>query len=241
MILSSKMTYFDLYIGRRNNLITAPHGSRLLPDKTKAPEPGDRGTDYLALLLAQKSGGSAVIAHYSRMFMDFNAPGENCVKAGFHAYKTHEISAEELKQRQKIYDKYYDTLNSLIKKDTFHLALHAMYYKGPKGSMEEGLLRPDFRIGTREYSTIGEEKTNNIKHLLEGQGFSVEVDNVFKGGEEIKRTSEFGAQAIQLEINSNLLLSDNNLPYEDKTFNKKKVEKLAEILNSEIIFKSDLK
>lgn len=231
------MQYYRVNKGKSEYVLTCPHSGRRLLDNSLAPEPGDRGTDYLAGILSEKLDASSIIPSYSRMVVDFNKPKERCISSSFHKYRIPEPSEKEKEKIKIAYDSYDHALKSLITLNTIHIALHAMYFKGPEGSCEEGKLRPDFRLGTRDGGSYPPEKTKSFASCLDKKGYSAEVDNVFKGGDEIRRSSAYGAESLQIEINSNLLLKDDDDPYEEKHYDPEKIDALAKVLYSCIISK----
>lgn len=202
------MEFFQFSKGNPN-LITAPHCSYKIKDNGLEKGSADRGTDIIAEYMAEKLGFSIQTAVFSRFTLDFNSNRDNAIPTKFNNHNIPVVSEEEKNFRLKRYDKYYENIKSIIKKGSLHIALHSMFPTGPKGSIDEGISRPDFRLGTLNGATIDDKKAAFLMKYLKENGYYPRLNDVFVGKEEIKKTREYGAESIQIEINAKYLLNPN--------------------------------
>lgn len=211
------MEWFEVF-KKGNNIVTAPHCAYLNENDEIIYAPVDLGTDIVAKAIFEELNFSMILPKFSRFLIDFNRRKENCMNISMGGHCSFDTNYEEKKKRFDIYDDYYETLKSLIDQNSLHIAIHSMFPYGPKGAEDEGVLRPDFRLGTLHDKTMDKNVVMLLATELEKKGYRVEVNNVFLGREEIRFTNSFGSQSIQFEINSNLL-SDikNNVPVREKS------------------------
>jgi len=203
------MDFFNI-VKRGKHIVTAPHCSALRLDFKLLRGSADRGTDMIAHYIGVELDFTVVTAKYSRFVLDFNAPKEKAIPTEFHDHEIPEVSVAEKRERLYEYDAYYAALGKLVTKGCLHIALHSMYPVAPKNSRDEGNSRPDFRLGTLHGKTIADDRVEMFAEALRNEGYSVELNNVFSGREEIKQTHALGAQSLQVEINAKHLLDMKN-------------------------------
>ena len=134
---------------------------------------------------------------------------------------TDTISSSEVQQRiEQVYRPYHDALGMLIEEaihrhgKVWHVNWHSMKSRGnamtPDGA---GASRPDFVVSDGQGATASPELINTIVVTLEGLGFSVGVNNPYKGGTLIRKFGipSFGIHSVQIEINRSLYLDESTV------------------------------
>ena len=117
------------------------------------------------------------------------------------------------------YEPYHQTLHSELRRlrdlhgSAFYINLHSMPSRSaPYLQTDLRFLtrRADMIIGDLDGSTCCAKKRNSLKHALEDQGFSVVINETYKGDELIRRHGEptRGIHAVQLEINRAIYLNE---------------------------------
>ncbi len=119
----------------------------------------------------------------------------------------------------------------------YHLNCHSMRAVAGKQSAEaEGSVRPDFVLGDRDGSTCEARFTERVRAALAGMGYSVKVNDPYKGVELVRAFSDpkAGRHSLQIEINKRLYMDEDTLA---KTEGFQRLQKdLGELLR--IIVKS---
>ena len=119
-----------------------------------------------------------------------------------------------VKRIEQYHDTYHDTLEDTIaqKGIRFFIDGHSMWSTRPsllKGTDDQ---RPDIALGNRDYTTCSREQTHFIKHFFEAKGYSVLVNDPYKGkyvlGFHCNRKKTRG---VQIEFNRKLYLAEKNL------------------------------
>ena len=222
------MEFYNI-VKRSNNIITAPHCSSLTLDNNTTTGASDRGTDMVAQCVGEDLNFTVITSNYSRLVLDFNSPRNEAIPTKFNHHEIAEVSEEEKTSRLKHYDQYFQALTGFIEDGSFHVSLHSMSPVGMKSSKDEGVKRPDFRIGTLNGKTADKKRATHLKKVLEDRGYSVELNNIFCGKEEIRRSHEAGAESVQIEINSKFLLN-----LEEQTIDTAKMMDTAELVTDMI-------
>jgi len=127
------------------------------------------------------------------------------------------LSVEEVQSRiQKFYDPYHRQLKELIDKMysqwsmSLHLNCHSMKSVGNAMNDDNGRVRPDIVVSDLDGVTSSQLWTNTVADLLRNQGYSVSVNDPYKGAELIKRYSQpnRNRHSVQIEINRALYMNE---------------------------------
>ncbi|MCB1650567.1 MAG: N-formylglutamate amidohydrolase [Alphaproteobacteria bacterium] len=145
------------------------------------------------------------------------------VKPGVPLYDRH-LSPEEIWHRIETYHRpYHAALEKLIN-DThymfgqvWHINCHSMpgasaYPRRPH-SLKGHEIRPvDFVLGDRDGTSCSTFLTRALKDFIKSKGYSVSINDPFKGVELVERYSNpaRGVHSLQLEINKSLYLHEDN-------------------------------
>lgn len=134
----------------------------------------------------------------------------------------HLLSVDEVQRRiQKFYDPYHQQLEELIEKThskwdmSLHLNCHSMKSVGNAMNDDNGRARPDIVVSDMDGLTSSPLWTNTVAEILRNQGYSVSVNDPYKGAELIKRYSQpdRDRHSVQIELNRALYMNE-------KTFEK---------------------
>ena len=141
------------------------------------------------------------------------------VRPGIPVYKRH-LKAEEIKQRiQTYYRPYHTALGKLIDEahhnygQVWHINCHSM----PSQSSFVSSLRranpfkmPDFVLGDRAGTTCNPAFTRAVRDYLKNLGYSVAINDPYKGVELVERYSDplRGRHSLQIEINKSLYMNE---------------------------------
>ena len=103
----------------------------------------------------------------------------------------------------------------------FHINCHSM--NAVSGSMGEGgagLPRADIVLGDRDGTTCAPEFTAFVHEALSARGYSVKVNDPFKGAELVRAYADpaAGRHSLQLEVNKRLYLEDAPAPCKSAGF-----------------------
>lgn len=92
----------------------------------------------------------------------------------------------------------------------YHVDCHSMPEWGDARWGDEGERRADFIVGTRDGSTAGSAFTELVVETLRASGYSVGVDDKFKGVELIKRYCDpaQGRESLQIEVNRGIYMDE---------------------------------
>lgn len=139
------------------------------------------------------------------------------LQPGLPVYDRKLQSYEIVRRIDHYYKPYHKALEALIDQahyrfgQAWHINCHSM-----PSSMSAPLLLPekdskskplsDFVIGTRDGTSCAAEFTDVVRHGLEDMGYSVAVNDPYKGVELIRRYARpsAGRHSLQLEINKSL-------------------------------------
>ena len=125
------------------------------------------------------------------------------------------LRAEYLDRLERCWHPYHDALGELIAEThaahgrVFHLDLHSM--QPVANAMHEdaaGSLRPDIVLSDREGTSAGAGYLEAARALLLDLGFSVAVNDPFKGAEILRRHGNpaRGVHSLQIEVNRALYM-----------------------------------
>lgn len=93
----------------------------------------------------------------------------------------------------------------------FHMNCHSMPGVGGKmGEGGAGRLRADFVLGDRDGSTCAPEFTALVERVLTGMGYTVAINDPYKGVELVRAYSDpaRGRHSLQVEINKRLYMDE---------------------------------
>jgi N-formylglutamate amidohydrolase len=93
----------------------------------------------------------------------------------------------------------------------FHINCHSMPNVGGKmGEGGPGRVRADFVLGDRDGATCAPEFTEQVSRVLRGMGYSVAINDPYKGVELVRAYSAptRGRHSLQLEINKRLYMDE---------------------------------
>lgn len=92
----------------------------------------------------------------------------------------------------------------------YHVDCHSMPEWGDARWGDDGQRRADFIVGTRDGTTAGADFTELVVESLRASGYSVGVNDKFKGVELIKRYSDpsKGRESLQIEVNRGIYMDE---------------------------------
>ena len=96
----------------------------------------------------------------------------------------------------------------------YHINCHSMRAVAGKQSDEgEGAVRADFVLGDRDGTTCEAAFTEFVRETLAGMGYSVKVNDPYKGVELVRAFSDpkRGRHSLQIEINKRLYMEEEQL------------------------------
>jgi N-formylglutamate deformylase len=96
----------------------------------------------------------------------------------------------------------------------YHINCHSMRaVAGKQGEEGEGSVRADFVLGDRDGTTCDGRFTELVSQVLVGMGYSVKLNDPYKGVELVRAYSDprAGRHSLQIEINKRLYLEDGSL------------------------------
>jgi len=131
------------------------------------------------------------------------------------------LSVTHVQSRIKnYYTPYHTALEQLINQtyDEFGLCYHLNCHSMPSRSVHHGghskiYQRKDFILGDRDGTSCALDFTQFIKQTLEAMGYTVGINDPYKGVELVRRYSNpsQGLHSIQIEINRSLYMDEANL------------------------------
>ncbi len=136
--------------------------------------------------------------------------GETAIYAG-------KLPSEAVRARIDTYWKpYHVTLKTALDQTfeafgrVYHVDCHSMPEWGDARWGDEGQRRADFIVGTRDGTTAGTAFTELVVESLRASGYSVAVDDKFKGVELIRRYSdpEKRRESLQIEVNRGIYMDE---------------------------------
>lgn len=95
----------------------------------------------------------------------------------------------------------------------YHVDCHSMpELSGPRAPEGEGVARADFVLGDRDGSTCAPAFTDAVAAFLRGRGYSVAVNDPYKGVELVRAHSDpaAGRHSLQIEINRRLYMNETS-------------------------------
>ena len=121
---------------------------------------------------------------------------------------------------QRCHTPYHQSLRELLESAfkkfgrVYHINCHSMRAVAGKQSDEgEGAVRADFVLGDRDGTTCEARFTEFVRTTLAGMGYSVKVNDPYKGVELVRAYSDpkAGRHSLQIEINKRLYLEQGTL------------------------------
>lgn len=143
------------------------------------------------------------------------------VRPGIPVYD-HPLTVESIQRRiEKYYTPYHDALEKLINDahynfgQIWHVNCHSMPSasarpKQPIGFMGRLPRETDFVLGDRDGTSCDLEFTHAVRDFLRGLGYTVTINDPFKGVELVHRYSApaRGLHSLQIEINKALYMNE---------------------------------
>ena len=131
------------------------------------------------------------------------------------------LSPEAVRERiERFHTPYHQSLKDLLDKAhqkfgrVYHINCHSMRAVAGKQSDEgEGSVRADFVLGDRDGTTCEAAFTELVRSILVGMGYSVKVNDPYKGVELVRAFSDpqRGRHSLQIEINKRLYMEEGSL------------------------------
>jgi N-formylglutamate deformylase len=131
------------------------------------------------------------------------------------------LSPETVRGRiRRFHTPYHQSLQELLDKThkkfgrVYHLNCHSMSAVAGKQSDEgQGAVRADFVLGDRDGTTCDPRFTEFVSQVLAGMGYSVKVNDPYKGVELVRAYSDprAGRHSLQIEINKRLYMEEGSL------------------------------
>lgn len=130
------------------------------------------------------------------------------------------LTAEEVHRRIKAYwTPYHDALQTALDGQhqahgrVYHVNCHSMASMGDRTTEDGEVARPDFVIGDRDGTTCSPDMTECIVETLRGLGYSVAINDPYKGFELVRRHGRpnEGQHSVQIEINRKLYMDEATL------------------------------
>jgi N-formylglutamate amidohydrolase len=92
----------------------------------------------------------------------------------------------------------------------WHINCHSMGAVGGKASEDAGRERADFVLGDRDGTSAGRDFTQMAYHFLRGAGYTVKINDPYKGVELVRAFSDPAnhRHSLQVEINRRLYLNE---------------------------------
>lgn len=127
------------------------------------------------------------------------------------------LTVEEVRARIDTYwQPYHAELEAALDRThaqfgrVFHINCHSMPEWGDSRWGDDGRRRSDFIIGTRDGSTASEAFTEVVAESLRASGYSVSVNDRFKGVELIRRYADpaAGRESLQIEVNRGIYMDE---------------------------------
>ncbi len=166
------------------------------------------------------------------------------VKPGAPVYNRKLSSAEILRRIETCYIPYHNALNESLKDlhynfgQVWHINCHSMpaasaYPRQPVGIVGNRPRAVDFVLGDRDGTTCDPAFTRALRDFIKGLGYTVSLNDPFKGVECIDKYSNpaLGYHALQIEINKALYMNENT---GEKTENYTKLKSDLETLTAYI-------
>jgi N-formylglutamate deformylase len=141
-------------------------------------------------------------------------------KADLPVY-SRKLSVAEMEERiARYYEPYHAMLQSVC--DRLHkkfggvwlVNCHSMPARGTRMSSDgPAAVRADFVLGDRDGTTCAPEMTDFVARLLKGRGYSVKINDPYKGVEIVRRHGRptENRHALQIEVNRKLYMDEKAL------------------------------
>lgn len=119
---------------------------------------------------------------------------------------------------QKYHDAFHDKIDELKPNVKFLIDGHSLRSKAPDTRVDAGKKRADIVLGNRDFTTCSRSMTQKIMNFFSDRGFSVDVNNPYKGRYLIGyHCSRRTLPGIQIEVNERLYMNEKtNRPYRSK-------------------------
>ncbi|MEQ8397773.1 N-formylglutamate amidohydrolase [Thalassobaculum sp.] len=130
------------------------------------------------------------------------------------------LSIAEVRNRIETYWRpYHSALKSALDETharfgkVFHVDCHSMPEFGDPRWGDQGERRADFIVGTRDGTTASPAFTEVVVETLRASGYSVSLNDKFKGVELIRRYAHpaAGREALQIEVNRGVYMDETTL------------------------------
>jgi len=141
------------------------------------------------------------------------------MKAFGPIYDRHLTAAEISARIETFWRPYHAALSNLVESShqehgkVIHVNCHSMASMGDRTTEDGIVARPDFVIGDRDGTTCAPEVTQTVADFFKSQGYSVAVNDPYKGFELVRRHGrpDEGRHSIQIEINRALYMDEATL------------------------------
>ncbi|MBN2306773.1 N-formylglutamate amidohydrolase [Candidatus Peregrinibacteria bacterium] len=133
-------------------------------------------------------------------------------------YKTPPSMDMIMERVTNYHDTFHDKIDELKSNVKFLIDGHSMRSAGPSTRPDAGQQRADIVLGNRDYTTCSRHMTRKIMRFFEDRGFSVQINNPYKGAYLIgSHCSRKGLPGIQIEVNEKLFMNEKlHRPYKRK-------------------------
>jgi N-formylglutamate deformylase len=130
------------------------------------------------------------------------------------------LSVAEVQRRIDLYWRpYHEALQAALDgahaRDgaVWHINCHSMQSVGSDLSPDPGRVRPDFVLGDLDGRSCAAGFTGLVASLFEGMGYSVAINDPYKGAELVERHGRpgEGRHSLQIEINRRLYMNPDDL------------------------------
>jgi N-formylglutamate deformylase len=133
---------------------------------------------------------------------------------------TRKLSVDEVQRRiDHWYKPYHAALDAQIDglHQTFgavwHINCHSMPAVGDANADDPGRARADFVLGDRDGTTCSPEFTALVRDAIRGMGYSVAINDPYKGVEIVRKHGRpaAGQHSLQIELNRRLYMDEDTL------------------------------
>jgi N-formylglutamate amidohydrolase len=140
-------------------------------------------------------------------------------KPGLPVYDR-KLSVAEVQARiARCYEPYHTALQAACDRlhrkfgVVWHVDCHSMPSEGNAMSTDPGVRRADFVLGDRDGTTCDPALTDFVGRVLRGRGYSVKVNDPYKGVELVRRHGRpaEGRHSLQIEVNRALYMDEKTL------------------------------
>jgi N-formylglutamate deformylase len=142
------------------------------------------------------------------------------VRPGIPIYETKLASADILSRIERFYIPYHRTLEEACSRlhrrfgVVWHINCHSMPSNRSPAMCGKGQsLYADFVLGDRDGTTCAREFTDFVAHVLRGRGYTVRINEVYKGVEIVRRQGRpaEGRHSLQIEVDRALYMDQKTL------------------------------